>query len=202
MRYLGLVVGMMLIGGILSACGGNALYAETFDDLDTLPDALRTDNLTVGVQNGVVFLSVAETGRGQAGYLFFNADVLPEGDYTVEAKLRLGSGQVGLWVRGDEAGCEGYGLIVDSTLDTYRLSVGNETCGVQALDTQTRLDVDINQDYTLRIEARGEMIRGFVDGVEFFDVTDTTFASGIPFLRLLTDGTVVARIELDEVVIR
>lgn len=202
MQKVWLLSGMLIMAVILAACGGSALYSESFDDVDTLPASLRTENLTVGLQNSVAFLSVAETGRGQVGYVFLEPETLPDSDYTVEAKLRLGAGQVSLWLRGTSDGCEGYGVVVDQTHDNYRLSAGDSDCGIQALDSQGRLEVEVNQDYELRIEARGDTVRGFVDGVEFFNVTDTTFDSGVPFLRLLTDGVVAARVELDEITIR
>lgn len=199
MHSLKIVICGILMSAALAACGGNPLYSESFDDTAVLPPALRADNLIVGIQNSVAFLSVAEAGRGQAGYLFIEPETLPDSDYTLEATLRIVWGQASLWVRGDGAGCGGYGLIVDPTLDNYRLSAGTPTCSIQALETQTRLEVELNRDYALRIEAAGETVRGFVDGVEYFSVTDTTFAAGVPFLRLVTDGLGVARVELDAI---
>lgn len=204
-RRVGQLIALTSILLLLAACGGGGTR-ESFDEIEAVPDYLRPEGLVAGVgtnefANGFLRLIVTGQGRGDAGQLFIEPNgETTQTDFTVEAKLRIvNSGRVTLWLRSDAATCSGYGLVLDPTRDNYRLATIGDNCDVENLDTRSRLAIELDQWYTLRIEARGNRIQGFVDTVQFFDVEDDTYQAGAAFIEVITDGTVPAQIEIDEI---
>jgi hypothetical protein len=196
---------------LLAACGGEAIFSSEFDtlqqdttpeddDLTTLsdlPDGLRGEGLNAQLTDqGWLDVSVDTPGRGQTGHLVIEAT---EGlsDYSVSMRVRLISGEAQLWARSTADVCAGYGLIVDPTNDNYRLSTIDETCDLQAIDSESRLDVPLQTWHDMQIDVQGDSIRGLVDGVVFFEETDTTYTDGLAAVQLWTDGAVPARLQID-----
>lgn len=197
---------MMILLLALAACGAGGRINDDFSNLEVVPEYLRTDGVLAGIgqtefADSFLRLIVEGQGRGDGGRLFIE----PDGESTfadsaLEVKLRLiTSGQVTLWLRSDAETCSGYGLVLDPTRDNYRLATIGDNCDVQNLDTRSRLAVDLDQWYTLRFEARGTTLRGFVDTVQFFEIEDSTYTEGQSFVEVITTGGTPAQVEVDTI---
>ncbi|MCA9913036.1 MAG: hypothetical protein KC496_06790, partial [Anaerolineae bacterium] len=185
MRLIGVIFALLLLAG---CSGGASLLDEEFQEVETLPETLRgvdlvTELLTEGRDTGLLRLIVTQPGRNQNGILWMNLDEAPA-DSSFAVRGRVRAGQMRLWLRTDENLCSGYVLTIDPTLDRYRLSLAQPDCSLRMLDDRSRMEVNLDTWYEVRIEARGSTIRGFVDTVQFFEVTDETYSSGIPALEV------------------
>jgi hypothetical protein len=195
---------LLLIFLLLTGCGASVLdvtFAGQPDDRPgsaVLPDGLEAVNASAVIGNDEVLrLTLTESTPGESGYLLL-APQTPLDDYTVEARVRLLSGQVRLWARTDSDLCSGYALGINPTTDVYRLDVSSDGCSLNTLDRQTRRRVDLQTWHTLRLEVRGDTVRGLVDGVAFFEATDVTFKTGIAALEVVADIS-GAHLEVDRV---
>ncbi len=198
MRFLSVILGLMLLAG---CSAGTSLVNEDFQDVQTLPETLRGDDLVTemvleGRDTGLLRLIVTQPGRHQDGVLWLNlAETPADSSFAVRARIR--AGQLRLWLRTNETLCAGYALVIDPTLNRYRLSVAEPDCSLRTLDDQSPLEVELDTWYEVRIEARGSMIRGYVDTVKFFEVEDATFNGGIPALEVYTDGIAPGMVDVD-----
>ncbi len=203
--YRHIAGGLLLIALLLTGCGTSVLdvnFAGTSDaDTDihtTLPDGLEAVNASAVIGNDAVLrLTLTESTPGESGYLLL-APQTPLSDYTVTARVRLFSGQVRLWSRTDSDLCSGYALGINPINDVYRLDVASDGCTLNTLDRQTRRRVDLQAWHTLRLEVRGDTVRGFVDDVAFFNETDATFTTGIAALEVVADLS-GAHLEVDTI---
>lgn len=194
---------IVLVMFVVAACSGSALYREDFRDADGLPDTLSVEGLYAGtlVDEPVLRLIVDQQVRGESGYVRLPVNSALS-DYSVEVRVRVSAGEMRLWGRTADARRNGYVLILAPTLDTFRLSKVVRPGTLQTMDLQSRLDLEFNEWYTLRLEMNGDTIRGYLNDVEYFEETDTEFASGTAFIEVFTDSLNTAQVELDEIIVR
>jgi len=187
---------------MLAACGA-AIISEDFEATTELPPSLRPENLISGIgeDSGLLSLIVAQPGRGQRGRLFLGSENIPSA-VSFSARLRIISGRASLWIRSDEAACAGYALTIDPIRDAYRLSTVDENCDISNFETESRLNVDLNQWFDMRIEAQADTIRGFVDRAKFFEVTDANYTDGLAFIEVITGSDNRGQIEVDSLTLR
>ncbi len=157
---------------------------------------LLATTLIEGRDMGLLRLIVEEPGRNQNGKLWLNLEE-PLADAALEARIRIRSGQARFWLRTDERLCAGYVLTIDPTLERYRLSAVEPDCSLRTLDDRSRMEVNLEEWYDVRFEARGSTISGTIDSVRFFEVTDDTFQSGAVALQAFTDGLAPGQVDVD-----
>jgi hypothetical protein len=195
--------GLLMVVLVLAACGSDALIDETFTVERDIPQTLQIDGLIAGIadQEDVLRVIVEDSVIGAAGTITVNtAETLA--DYSISARVYITQGEAQLWARTDEAGCAGYILSVDPTNGRYRLSLVDENCDVQTLDSETPIEVLFNQWYNMRLSVQGTTIRGFIDNVEFFNVDDERYAQGLARVRLVSRSVRAGQIDIENITIR
>jgi hypothetical protein len=188
---------------LLAGCSGNVIFSENFDTLTELPQILTTDTLVAApdTQNRVLHLIVSEVGINQSGRLYIQIPA-DNTDYEVSMRVKVIAGSVRLWVRTNEVDCSGYALILDPTLDNFRLSTVDSTCTLQSLGTQSRTAVNTDQWYDMRIVVRDGMVSGYVDKVKYFEADASAFPTGIPAIEVLNDRTRVGQVDVDSLTVK
>lgn len=187
---------------LLTGCGGQAVFSANFEDGTAIPEGVNLVNAYAGVldRENALRVFVDNDVRGQTAEMLFAANAAVN-DYSIVSRLRIHTGQLRLFVRGDERGCSGYVLVIDPTLDTYRLSIA-EDCALRTLCSSARIDVRNDEWMDVRLEVRGSRIQAFVNGALFFDVEDATHTAGIPLVQLFNDSTLAAQVEFDNLMIQ
>lgn len=184
---------------LLAACGGGVIFSEKFTDITELPDIFETDNLVAAPDaiNDVLHLIVTQSGLNESGFLYIQLDET-QSNYDVTMKVKILSGNVRLWARTQRTGCSGYALVLDPTRDNYRLSgIIQNSCQLETLDTRSQLDVNNEFFYELRIVVNDDVVRGYVDGVKYFEAPADTFPSGIPAIEIVNDRIGVGQADID-----
>jgi hypothetical protein len=180
----------MIVAVLLAGCGAPVLddtFERGTDGDSTLPVHFEAVNASAVVGNdNVLRLVLPNSSRGDRGYLLIAPDT-PLENYSVSARIRIVLGQARLWARTDSDLCSGYTLGIDPAVDTYRLGVSADGCTLDTLDSRIRRQLNLREWHTLRLDVRGDQVRGFIDNVEFFTETDTNFNTGIAALEIIAD---------------
>ena len=187
---------------LLAACSGG-VFSDDFNDTMELPSLFQTDTLVAApdAENNVLHLYVTETGMTESGWLIMQLES-DKTDYDVSMRVWVNSGSVRLWARRTN-NCSGYALILDPNLDTYRLStIDPATCTLQTIDSQATLQVDTERWYDLRITAEGQTVRGYINGVKYFETESDTFPTGFPAIEVVNSRDSVGQVDIDNLTVK
>lgn len=138
----------------------------------------------------------------------YNSPTIPASDwqnYTVEARFRIiqiadrnseqaSDGSISIrGIYNEQSECyERYETYFDVVSDRVMLArIGGSSDGCPYKEIAYRnYDLELNQWYTVRIEALGSSISVDIDGFDLFDINDTTFTSGKLELLSAVNGIV------------
>jgi hypothetical protein len=153
-----------------------------------------------------------ETGnwvyQGQAPVAGFTASSPPDtdilahwADYALQVRMRVirpnppdddyTDAWIALRARGETGvGCESYSIFFNTSFDEITVAVsGGVDCPYTSLARKS-YPLELNQWYTVRVEAQGERIALQIDGQPVLSVTDTRRSQGFFYLTLGPNATV------------